>query len=156
MQTVFVLGAKSLLKLDDVSPALVGLVKRAIELTPVDFGVHDGVRSLQTQRAMVASGASKTLDSKHLVQPDGFGHAVDLVPYIDGQLRWEWTPIYSIAAAMSQAAIEQRVRLRWGGCWDRQLTDLGFTADAMKRAVAAYCLRHPGPDFIDGPHYELL
>lgn len=156
MQTVFVLGAKSLRELADVSPALVALVKRAIEITPVDFGVHDGIRSLQDQRALVAVGASKTLDSQHLVQADGYGHAVDLVPYINGQLRWEWGPIYEIAAAMSQAAIQQSVPLRWGGVWDRRLSDLGTTAADMKRAVAAYCLRHPGPDFIDGPHFELL
>jgi peptidoglycan L-alanyl-D-glutamate endopeptidase CwlK len=54
------------------------------------------------------------------------------------------------------------VGLRWGGCWDRSLDELADAAAtletapaAMRAAVAGYCARHLGPDFIDGPHFEL-
>lgn len=143
----YVLGAQSLKRLNGVDERLVKVVKRAIELTTVDFSVHEGLRTKARQAELVRTGASKTMNSKHLV-----GHAVDLVPYVGGKLRWEWPLIYPIAVAMRQASKELGVNLRWGGVWDRELDDLGVD---MKAEVAAYCVRHAGPDFIDGPHYEL-
>lgn len=153
------LGAQSLARLEGVEPRLVAVVKAAIDITAQDFAVHEGVRSYNTQVEYVRRGVSKTLRSKHLEQPDGFGHAVDLVPYVDGKLRWEWEPIYRIASAMREAAKAQKVKLVWGGVWDRALNDIELGPltgpAAMKKAVEAYCARHPGPDFIDGPHYQL-
>lgn len=158
------LGAKSRAELAGVHPDLVRVVNRAIVLTKQDFSVHDGLRTEAEQRRLVDRRASRTMNSKHRRQAaTGYGHAVDLVPFINGKLRWEWGPIYSIAAAVLQAALEEGVRLRWGGVWDRALADLAPAGTAMadlpaalKAAVAGYCVRHPGPDFIDGPHFELL
>ncbi len=99
---------------------------------------------------------TQTLASKHLKQADGFGHAVDLVPYIAGAYRWEWPPIYEVAAAMRTAAQVCGVPLRWGGAWDVPLKSIAATPAAMKQATADYCSRHPGPDFLDGPHMEIL
>jgi len=152
----FCFGKASLAKLDGVHPDLVRVFKRAITISRQDFSIHDGLRTIEQQRALVNRGASQTMKSMHLPQADGLGHAGDAVPYINGQLRWEWGPIYDIAAAMAEAARIEKVRVRWGGCWDRVLNDLGATADDMRKAVAGYCARHPGPDFIDGPHFELL
>lgn len=152
---MFVLGKKSLANLEGVHPKLVMVVKRAIEITVQDFTVQDGLRTVEEQRQLVARGASKTMNSRHLPQRDGYGHAVDLVPWINGQPRWEWEPIYDIAAAVQEAAAQEGVALRWGGVWDRRLGDLPSGREGLKRAVADYCRRHPGPDFIDGPHYEL-
>lgn len=149
------LGAQSRAELKGVHPKLIAVTDRGIVLTKQDFSVHDGVRTLDQQKALVRSGASKTMNSRHLVRSDGFGHAVDLVPFINGKLRWEWEPIYKIAAAIRQAAVEQNVDLIWGGVWDRKLASLPATAEGIKAAVAEYCRRHPGPDFIDGPHFEL-
>lgn len=152
---MFKLGSKSLAKLVGVHPDLVSVVKRAIEITDQDFQVHDGVRTREFQAALVARGASKTMNSRHLPQADGLGHAVDLVPLIDGQLRWEWKPIFRIAWAVDQAATELGVRIRWGGVWDRTMDQYGGDPVAMDAAVKEYCARHPGSDFIDGPHFEL-
>ena len=92
----------------------------------------------------------QTLNSRHLD-----GYAVDLVPYINGQLRWEWDPIYAVADAVRMAAREQGVPIRWGGAWDRQLTDY---PDPPEDLVADYVARRQAAGkraFIDGPHYEL-
>lgn len=151
----FKLGAKSLAELQGVEPRIVAVVERAIILTAQDFAVHDGVRTLEQQKALVRSGASKTMNSRHLIRSDGYGHAVDLVPVINGKLRWEWKPIYAIAAAVRQAAIEQAVPLIWGGVWDKRLNDIPAGAVGLEATVREYCARHPGPDFIDGPHFEL-
>jgi len=146
------LGPTSLNHLVGVHPDLVRVVKRAILLTKQDFGVHEGVRSPATQASYYAAGVTKTLKSKHLLQNDGYGHAVDLVPYFNGVLRWEWALIYPIAAAMRKAAEDCGVNIRWGGVWDKELAEL---LTGLEGEVHLYSARHPGPDFLDGPHYEL-
>ena len=151
----FVLGERSRARLEGVHAHLVAVVERAAELSEVDFTVQEGLRSLETQQEYVRRKVSKTLKSKHLVQADGFGHAVDLVPWIAGQPRWEWGPIYDIAAAVRLAAIERGLAMTWGAVWDRRIADLPDGPDELKAAVKAYCDRHPGPDFLDGPHFEL-
>lgn len=153
------LGPKSLAELQGVHPRLVECVHRAILYSPVDFGVHDGLRTPAEQTEYVRRGVSKTMNSKHMVQADGYGHAVDLVPYINGKLRWEWPPIFAIAAAMHKASAEMALRLRWGGVWDRSFpVDYGNTPQDIKRMVDAYVARRRAlgkSAFIDGPHYEL-
>lgn len=156
----YTLGRRSLAELQGVHPRLVQCVHLAIKYTDVDFGVHDGLRTLAEQRNYVARGVSTTLNSKHLPQEDGYGHAVDLVPYINGKLRWEWPPIYRIAAAMHRAATELRVPLRWGGVWDRMFPqDYTGRAVDFEAAVEGYVARRRAMGrraFLDGPHYELV
>jgi peptidoglycan L-alanyl-D-glutamate endopeptidase CwlK len=155
----FTLGPKSQAELRGVHPRLAACVHRALHYTPVDFGVHDGLRTEAEQREYVARGVSRTMNSMHRIQADGYGHAVDLVPYINGKLRWEWPPLYAIAAAMHRAAREEGVALRWGGVWDRRFPiDFGNTPAAIKRAVDEYVGRRRAlgkSAFLDGPHFEL-
>ena len=148
----YTLSLRSKAELVGVHPDLVRVVEKAIQITTQDFGVHDGLRTMREQEQYIAKGASRTRNSKHLKQPDGFGHAVDLVPYINGKLRWEWGAIWPIARAVRMASAEQGVSLIWGGVWDRRLGDLDLV---LEDAVEDYCKRHPGPDFLDGPHYQL-
>lgn len=144
------LGKKSERNLEGVHPDLVRVVRRAIQITEQDFSVHEGVRSLATQREYVKRGVSKTLESRHIT-----GHAVDLVPWVAGALRWEWEPVFKVACAVDQAATELKVPLRWGGVWDKLMTEYGGSPEALRKEVAEYVKRHPGPDFLDGPHFEL-
>lgn len=108
----FVLGSKSRKKLEGVHPDLVRIVERAIEITKQDFTVVDGLRSLERQRELVKSGASKTMNSRHLT-----GHAVDLAPYVKGGISWDWKYFYPIADAMKAAAKELNIPVEWGGDW---------------------------------------
>lgn len=151
----YVLGQRSLAQLAGVHPKLVSVVKRAIALTSQDFTVQEGLRSIETQRLYVKRGVSKTMASKHLRQPDGYGHAVDLVPWINGQPRWEWDPIWAIAQAVDLASEELGIKVIWGAVWDRRMDQYGGGAAELKAEVEAYKKRHPGPDFLDGPHYQL-
>ncbi len=152
----FVLGSASIAHLQGVHPSLVKCVLRAIELTTQDFTVYEGLRTRTRQTELVHQGYSKTMDSQHIPQADGFGHAVDLVPWIQGHPVWDWEGCYKIAMAMDQAATEQDVagHIRWGGAWDRRLSDFGGSLDAYRGAVQLYKSRHAGPDFLDGPHFE--
>lgn len=152
------LGAASRRELAGVHPQLVAVVERAITYTTQDFTVFDGLRTETEQRQLVARGASKTMNSKHRKQADGYGHAVDLVPWINGKARWEWKPIFQIAVAVKRAADELGVRLIWGGVWDRVLADLPGDATGIEKAVNAYVARRltlGKTAFIDGPHFEL-
>lgn len=152
------LGKKSLEELEGVHPDLTRVVKHAITITTQDFSVHDGLRSEAEQRENIKRKVSWTMDSQHCEQSDKCGHAVDLVPWINGQLRWEWGPIYNIAAAMSEAARDEDVLLRWGGVWDTPFEALGKTAADFEKAVHAYVARRLKAGkraAIDGPHFEL-
>ncbi|MCB0184496.1 MAG: M15 family metallopeptidase [Caldilineaceae bacterium] len=144
------LGTASLKELKGVHPDLAAIVERAIQISAQDFSVHDGIRTLEEQQRLVAAGASQTMESRHIT-----GHAVDLVPYVNGKLRWEWAPIYVIADAVRVAAREKGIPLRWGGAWDADFTASDDTPEDM---VAAYVARRKKQGlraFIDGPHYEL-
>ena len=109
---MFKLSQKSLDRLSGVHPDLVAVVKRAIEITEVDFAVLEGVRSKARQEQLLKAGASQTMRSRHLT-----GHAVDLGAYVGGSVRWDW-PLYDkIALAMKAAALELQVAIEWGGDW---------------------------------------
>lgn len=157
-QPHFSLGPTSIARLAGVHPTLVKVVKEAIILSSQDFTVMCGVRTLAAQKDAMARGTTRTMHSQHLTQADGFSHAVDLVPWVNGKVSWDWSYIYPIAFAMDQAATNQGVaaNIRWGGAWDRRLSDYGNSVTAYRNECAGYASRHTGPDFLDGPHFELV
>lgn len=145
----YLLSKKSIDRLTGVHPDLVAVVKRAIEITELDFTVLEGVRSKARQAQLFASGASKTADGRHLT-----GHAVDLAAYVSGSPRWDWPLYYKLAEAVKQSSSELGVPIIWGGVWDKLLNELGDAEDE----VANFVLRRKAlgkKAFIDGPHFEL-
>lgn len=99
---MYKLSKRSLRKLEGVHPHLVSVVKRALQLSEVDFSVTEGLRSLDRQHQLFNEGHSKTLNSRHLT-----GHAVDLMAWVDGKGSWNWDYYHMIAKAMKEAAEEQ-------------------------------------------------
>jgi peptidoglycan L-alanyl-D-glutamate endopeptidase CwlK len=153
---MFKLSSRSLGKLEGVNPLLVNTVKRAIELTKVDFGVIFGVRSLETQKKLYESGRSQTMKSKHLIQPDGTAHAVDLMAYDGSDPSWEIVMYDDIADAMKAAAKETGAKIRWGAAWT--VDNIAEWDESMQEAMNDYIdiRRKAGrTPFIDGPHFEL-
>lgn len=147
----FQLSERSLLNLRGVDDQLVKVVQRAIEITKVDFGVIEGLRTIERQRELVAQGASQTMTSRHIQ-----GKAVDLMAYIGSRASWELNLYDDIADAMKTAAIELDVSLRWGGAW--QVTDIRKWQGTMASAMNAYIDERRAQGrrpFIDGPHFEL-
>ena len=57
-EMTFKLSKRSLNKLEGVRPDLVETVKLAIKLTRVDFGITCGLRTLEQQKRLVATGRS--------------------------------------------------------------------------------------------------
>ena len=153
----FRLGSRSLAKLEGVHPDLVAVVQRAIELTDVDFGVTYGVRTVEEQEKLVAQGRSQTMKSKHLIQPDGYSHAVDLVAYFGSDISWELNVYDNIADAMAEAANEVGIPLKWGAAWSvGDITSyVGTMEDAMNEYIDLRRSEGRRP-FIDAPHFEMM
>ena len=108
----------SLHNLDGVHPLLVDW---CLELVTVfDNKVVSGVRDMTTQREYVALGVSKTMKSKHLIQPDGYGHAVDLAPY---PVNFNHTRDFDVMAGYGMMlAYKMGIPIVWGGDWDSDKT----------------------------------
>ncbi len=131
-----------------VRNSLVKVVREAALLTEgMDWRVGEGMRTLARQKQLVASGASQTLNSYHLE-----GRAVDLHALIGKKVAWDWPLYWRIARFMRAASIKTGVPIVWGGVWDKELSEL---SDDLGKEVQAYCARHKGRDFIDGPHFQL-
>ena len=95
-----------------VNADLVKIVRFALELSTVDFGITEGVRSKDRQKQLLAEGKSQTMNSRHLT-----GHAVDVVAYLGSQISWEWKYYEQIATAFKRAAAELNIPIEWGGDW---------------------------------------
>lgn len=114
----FKLGKRSLSNLEGVHPDLVKVVKRAIELTEVDFTVIEGLRTKERQAQLLKEKKTTTMNSRHLT-----GHAVDLAAWVipegsdKGTVSWDWKHYYIIEKAMKQAATELKIPIEWGGDW---------------------------------------
>jgi len=153
---MFKLSNRSLEKLEGVNPLLVDTVKRAIQLSKVDFGVIYGVRSLAEQEKLYKAGRSQTMKSRHLIQDDGTSHAVDLMAYDGSNPSWDIVMYDDIADAMKAAAKETGAKICWGAAW--QIEDIAKWDGTMEEAMNAYIdlrrsqSRRP---FIDGPHFQL-
>ena len=129
----YTLSGRSLDKLEGVNEDLVNVVKRAIQLTKID------------------AGKSQTMKSKHLT-----GDAVDLMAYVDGKASWELNLYDDLADAMKWAATESGTKIRWGAAW--HIDDISTWDGTMEDAMMAYIdlRRSQGRrPFIDGPHFEL-
>jgi len=146
----FKLSERSIDRLKGLDSSLIDVVNRAIDLTEIDFGVSEGLRTLERQKELVEKGASQTLKSKHLG-----GKAVDLVAYIGPRVSWELSVYDDIADAMRQAAKELDVTLRWGAAWHKNLSDSDMSAeDLMNEYIDLRRSQNRRP-FIDAPHFEL-
>ena len=146
----FKLSERSLSKLEGVDSSLVAVVKRAIELTKVDFGVIYGMRTVEEQEKLVAAGKSQTMKSNHLI-----GKAVDLMAYVDGKGVWELNVYDDLCDAMKAAAEELGTPVKWGAAWSEGdiRTYPGTAEDAMMKYVDLRRSQGRRP-FIDGPHFE--
>jgi peptidoglycan L-alanyl-D-glutamate endopeptidase CwlK len=107
-----VLGARSLSRLEGVHPDLVRVVKKAAAMSDLDFTVLEGLRTLDRQKQLMANGATRTMNSRHLT-----GHAVDLAPMIDGKVSWDWPLYHRLAKIVKAAAAAENVPITWGGDW---------------------------------------
>ncbi len=147
-------GKQSLASLHGVHPKLGLLMTEAIKNTPHDFTITDGGRTAAMQKALWLKGrnaAGKIVNkslivtqldgyikkSNHQAKEDGYYHAVDLYPFVDGKIDFNDTHSYLpiIAAHILETAKRLNIKIGWGGAWK-----------ATKTSSAGW----------DKPHFELL
>jgi peptidoglycan L-alanyl-D-glutamate endopeptidase CwlK len=109
---MFKFSQRSKDRMKGVHPDLIEVAQLALELSPVDFGVSEGLRNREKQRQMVKKGLSTTMNSRHLT-----GHAIDVYAWVDGTVSWEWPEYKKIAKAFKKAAKKLEVDIDWGGDW---------------------------------------
>jgi len=106
-----------------VHPDLRQVAHRALQLSPVDFGIPKlgGVRSVNDQHKLYLEGKSKCDGvkklSNHQPKEDGYGYALDFYAFVDGAASWDELHLTLIASAFLQAANEMGIKLEWGGLW---------------------------------------
>lgn len=100
-------------------PDLCKIAKVAIAITGTDFGIYEGVREWSKQKEYIEKGVSMTHKSRHLS-----GHAIDLVPIIDGKARWDKEAYIPVSHALFEATHYlanigdvPHGALQWGGTW---------------------------------------
>ena len=109
---MFKLSKKSLTKLEEVHPHMQELVKAAIELSPIDFGISEGLRTKERQQLLYDQGKSQILNSRHLT-----GHAVDVYAWKDGAVSWDFSDYEIINGVFSHASVRLNIPYIWGGSW---------------------------------------
>ena len=112
MGNKFKLSTRSLDNLKGVHPDLVAVMHRAILITPIDYCIIEGVRAIERQEMLVKTGASTTMNSRHLT-----GHAIDAVPFVGGEISWHWPHYYALEPYIKEAGRQLGVPLEWGGDW---------------------------------------
>lgn len=105
-------GKGSLEELNGIHPDLRKVADLALKLATCDFRIVDGLRTMEEQRRYVASGASKTMKSRHLT-----GHAVDFVALPGGKASYNEAAMTKVADAFKAAARSLGIPIEWGGDW---------------------------------------
>lgn len=111
---------RSLRNMQGIHPDLRRVLDRALQESPVDFVINEGLRTVERQRELVRVGASKTMNSRHIT-----GHAIDFYAWVDtdkdGKVEFEEmsAPLLmkQIATSIKAAAIALGVEVEWGGDW---------------------------------------
>jgi len=148
---VFKLGKTSKSRLEGIDGRLIRGVGYAINITKVDLFVVEGMRDIAQQEWNVASGASQTMDSKHLI-----GEAVDIAAYVDRKAVWEGHSMFTVCEAMRRGFQHQGTAVRWGGAW--HIPDITKYEGTLEEAHTEYIALRKSQNkkpFIDLPHWEL-
>ena len=132
---MFKFGKGSLEKLETVHPDLKLVMNEVIKLTPIDFGITEGMRSLERAEQLKADGFSK-VGSKSLHCQ---GKAVDIACYDKGKVTWELEYYEAVASVVGEVCEILDIKIRWGGSW--------VTGDfKLNRDM----------NFIDAVHFEII
>lgn len=133
---------RSLDNLVGVHPHLIDTVCSVMRMQIMDFSVVEGVRTKERQEQLYGDKKSKTLNSKHLIQSDGYGHAIDLYPYpinmkkVHAGHTVEIIRFGVLSGLMKAAAYDLGYSIIWGADWDGDGETLDHT-------------------FFDAPHFQL-
>ena len=127
---MYQLSKRSTKHLNGVHPSLIDVVKLALKITKVDFGIPNtgGLRTVAQQQELYRQELSQ-LDGVIAKSNHQTGNAFDVFAYVDGKASWDIDDLNEVATAILAAASQSGVKLVWGGHWK---------------------------NFVDMPHFELV
>jgi len=107
---------KSLERLEGVDESLHKLMKRAIAVSPIDFGIPEfgGQRTAEEQHQLYMRGVSKC-DGYELKSRHQSSCAIDVYAYVDGKASWNKVHLALIAGVVLAEAQRMNLNVRWGG-----------------------------------------
>lgn len=119
---------RSLEKLKGLHPKLIEFANKLLEVSPYDFCITQGIRSVEEQQKLYAQGrtlpGSKVTNcdgikykSNHQIKNDGYGHAFDIAVLINNKITWD--PKYYIEVGKAAEQLMKDYEIEWGGNWKR-------------------------------------
>ncbi len=136
---MFRFSKKSLAQLDTVDPRLKALAIQVLSVSPIDFTIVQGRRTVAQSAQNIKNGTSFLSDpskSKHVT-----GEAIDFAPYVNGKLDWDdREKFWTIAKLFKQEAEKMGIKVRLGADWNGN----GSYKDEVQRGS------------FDGGHVELV
>lgn len=121
------------------------IMKKAIGISKIDFGIAEGHRSVEKQQQYYREGKSKidgiNKKSKHNYNPS---RAVDIYAYVNGKANWDTQHLSYLSGLFEGIAYYLKEKglishdIRWGGNWDND----GIIMDDQS--------------FDDLPHFEII
>lgn len=141
-------GTRSERNIETLDDRLQRVVRLALALSPIDFGIIWGHRGETDQEAAWAAGNSKLRwpESKHNANPS---LAFDFAPWIGNEIPWRDTHAFAVVAGCIFAAARiEDVEVRWGGDWDMD----GRTTDSRLKDWGHFELTDswPPPELREG------
>jgi peptidoglycan L-alanyl-D-glutamate endopeptidase CwlK len=107
-----------------VHPDLVAVCRAVDAVWPGGFLVIHGLRTHAEEAALVASGASTTMHSRHLPNTHGFACAIDFAALENGHVTWDAKAYTPIALHFKAEGLKLKTPVEWGGDW-KTFKDLG-------------------------------
>lgn len=96
-----------------VKAPLVAIFNEAITYSPFDYVITCGLRTVEQQKVLVATGKSTTMRSKHLT-----GNAVDIAVFDENnKITWDAKYYKKVAEHIKRIAKAQGTAIVWGGDW---------------------------------------
>lgn len=126
---MFKFSDTSLKRLQGVDEALVEIMKEALFISPIDFGIASGYRTSSEQYDLYRQGRDfvdgnlQIVDSSKVVTYlDGYkkkskhqlGQAVDIYAWVNGSASWKKHHLALIAGVILTIANKRGVKLTWG------------------------------------------
>jgi peptidoglycan LD-endopeptidase CwlK len=106
----------SLNRLYTCDPRLIKVAEKAIEISPIDFGIACGNRSIEDQLKAFKEKKSKCdgikKKSMHNYSPS---KAFDVYAWVNGKASWDKKHLSIIAGVILSVAKSLDIDIRWGG-----------------------------------------
>ena len=112
---MFKFSKRSLEKLQGVDTRLILLANEVLKVSPYDFGITCGYRTIKEQQKMYERGVSRC-DGVNNKSKHQLGKAIDIMVYDEnGKGTWKKDYYIEVAKAFKQKAKELDINIRWGG-----------------------------------------